>query len=156
MKYKRIMLGIILALILFSLMIYSNMEYNNNDPGIRYILENFDKFNNTKIFFGGRITEVNVTNHEISFPVPVRPWLMNVKIPNSEELPQEGDLVEIYGVLDGRSHVTAEKILVSENWEYNLIFYRSYLAIPFVLFIFFRTWRFNIKKFRFERRIKNA
>lgn len=156
MKYKRLILGIILALILFSLMIYSNLEYNNNDPGIKYILQNFDNFNNTKIFFGGKIIEVNETNHEISILAPVRPWLIKVKLPNSEELPQKGDIVEIYGVLDGKGHVTAEKILVTKQWEYDLIIIRSLPAIPFALFLFFRTWRFNRKKFRFERRTKDA
>jgi hypothetical protein len=132
------------------------MEYNNNDPSIKYILQNFDKFNNTKIFFSGNIEDINTTNHEIKILVPIRPWFIMVKIPNNEELPQKGDKIEVYGVLDGRTHVTAERILVSKSWEYNLIFYRSYLAIPFVLFLFFRTWRINIKKFRFERRKKDA
>jgi hypothetical protein len=132
------------------------MDYNNHDPGIKYILHNFEKFNNTKILLGGRVTGFNVTNHEISFLVPVKPWYMIVKVPSDEELPQVGDHVEIYGLLDGRTHVTAERILVSSNWENNLIYYRSYLAIPFVLFIFFRIWRFNIKKFMFERRVKDA
>ena len=156
MKYKKIILGIILALILFSLMIYSNIEYDNKDPGIKYILQHFDKFYNTKIFLGGRVIDVNVTNHEISIHAPVRPWLINIKVPSGEELPQKGDVVEAYGVLDGRGHVTAEKILAYTELEHYLVYVRSIPAIPFVLILFFRTWRFNIKKFRFERRIKDA
>ena len=156
MKYKRMVIGSILILILLSLMFYSNLEYNNNDPGLKYILQNFEKFNNTNIFFGGKIEEVNITCHEISILTPVRPWYMRVKLPNDIELPEKGDYLEVYGLLDGKSHVTAEKILVIKPWESYLIVIRSIPAIPFALFLFFRTWRFNMKKFRFELRKKDA
>ena len=133
-------------------MIYNNLEYTNHNPSLKYILQNFDAFNNTKIYFDGYISEVNETRHTISIGVPVNPWLLEVKLPITENIPQNGDFVEIYGVLDESGYVTAEKILASKQWEINLIYIRSLPAIPFALFLFFRTWRFNKEKFKFVRR----
>ena len=68
----------------------------------------------------------------------------------------KGDAIEITGILDAEKHVTAEKIYILEQWKYNLIYIRSIPAIPFALYLFFTTWRFNKKTLRFERRNNNA
>lgn len=152
MRVKQALAGFLLLVILGLLMIYSNVDYNNHDPGIEYILQNFDSFNNTKISFDGIVSEVDKINREISIPAPERPWLIWVVVPSDEELPEEGDVVEVYGVLDGDGHVTAERVLSSKQWESDLIIYRSLPAIPFALYLFFRAWRFDVKRFRFTRR----
>ena len=69
---------------------------------------------------------------------------------------QDGDIVEILGILDGKNHVTAQEVLVSEQWKHDLIYIRSIPAIPFALYIFFRRWKFNGETFRFERRVRDA
>jgi len=51
--------------------------------------------------------------------------------------------------------VKAEKVFVIKKLEYSLIFIRSLPAIPFVLYLFFKKWRFNFKKFIFEE-VENA
>ena len=157
MKHKRFILGIFLAGILILLMLYSSLECNNKDPGIRHILENFEMYNNTKVSFTGEIAGVNRTNKTLTIWLKEPPYsLMIIEIDNLECDLQEGNIVEILGVLDGEKHVTAEKILASTRWQYDLIYIRSLPAIPFALYLFFRTWKFNSKTWRFERRRKNA
>ena len=156
MKHKRLILGIFLAIILTLLILYSGLEYNNYDPGIEYILENFETYNNTKISFSGVIEEANTTNHQITISIPRTPYLMEIKTDTIKDTMQKGDIVEILGVLDGKYHVTAEKILVIQQWKYDLIIIRSLPAIPFALYLFFRTRRFNKKTLRFEWRGKDA
>ncbi len=156
MRNRRLLIGSMLVIILCLLMTYSSLDYTNHDPGIKYILQNYDAFYNTKITFDGIVSEVDEINHEISIPAPERPWLIWVKIPNDEELPEKGDIVEVYGVLDGEGHVTAVRTLASKQWEIDLIYFRSLPAIPFAFLLFFRAWRFNLKRFMFIRRKRDA
>jgi len=156
MKHKRLISGIFLAAILASLLLYSGLEYNNYDPSIEHILENFENYNNTKISFSGVIEEVNETNQQVTISIPRTPYVMEIKTDNIADTMQKGNIVEILGVLDGKYHVNAEKILVIEQWKSDLVIIRSLPAIPFALYLFFRTWQFNKKTFRFERRNKDA
>jgi len=156
MKHKRLISGIFLAVILASLILYSGIEYNTYDPSIEYILENFETYNNTKISFSGIIEEVNETNQQITISIPRTPYLIEIKTDTIEDNMQKGNIVEILGVLDGKYHVNAEKILVIERWKSDLVIIRSLPAIPFALYLFFRIWRFNKKTLRFERRDKDA
>lgn len=156
MKHKRLMSGIFLAVILASLILYSGIEYNNHDPSIRYILENFESYNNTRISFSGVIEEVNETNQHIAISIRQAPFVIEIKKDIIKEAMQKGNLVEILGILDGKYHVNAEKILVIERWKSDLVIIRSLPAIPFALYLFFRTWRFNKKTLRFERRDRDA
>lgn len=66
MKHKRLISGIFLAVILVSLILYSGLEYNNYDPSIEYILENFETYNNAKISFMGEIVEINKTSQKLT------------------------------------------------------------------------------------------
>ena len=156
MKNKRIILGIFLTVILTLLILYSGLEYNNHDPSIEYILENFETYNNTKISFSGVIEEVNESNQKITVSIPQTPYVIEIKTDSLKVDMQKGNLVEILGVLDSKYHVKAEKILVIEQWKADLVIVRSLPAIPFALYLFFRTWRFNKKIYRFERRKRDA
>lgn len=63
----------------------------------------------------------------------------------------EGDMVEVLGTLrDGG--IIPDKIIVQENWAYRSIFLRSILAVPIVLYLFFRSWTFDFRKMGFRRR----
>ena len=156
MKNKRLISGIFLVAILALLILYSGIEYNNYDPDIEYIFENFETYNNTKISFSGVIEEVNTTNQQITISIPRTPYVIEIKTDTIKDTMQKGNFVEILGILDGKYHVSAEKILVIERWKSDLIIIRSLPAMPFALYLFFRTWRFNKKTFRFERRNKDA
>jgi hypothetical protein len=67
-----------------------------------------------------------------------------------------GDAVEAYGTLTSPTRLTAEKLLIIDGWESKLVVVRSLPAVPFVLYLFFRTWRFNPGSCRFERRRRHA
>lgn len=156
MKNKRFIQGIFLVIILTLLMLYSGTEYNNYEPSIRYILENFELYNNTRISFSGVIEEVNETNQQITISIRHAPFVIEIKKDTIKDTMQKGNIVEILGVLDGKYHVIAEKILVIEQWKSDLVVIRSLPAIPFALYLFFRIWRFNKKTLRFERRDRDA
>ena len=79
MKNKRPLQGILLAVILTLLILYSSLEHNNHDPNIEYILENFETYNNTKLSFTGVIEEVNETNQQIVISILRTPYLMEIK-----------------------------------------------------------------------------
>jgi len=146
MKWSILFISILLLLI-----IYTGIEHNKKDPDMEYILKNFEEFNNTEVTFVGKV--ISVTNQSMEIKLIGAPYTclsINVKNVSAEN----GDIVEITGILDGREHVTAEKIIVSRGWKYDLIFIRSIPAIPFALYFFLRRWKFNFKKFMFEE--KNA
>lgn len=81
---------------------------------------------------------------------------MWVSTTESLDAAQPGDVVEVYGTLSSGTHMTAEKLLISEQWKDDLIYLRSLPAIPFALYLFFRTYRFNPDTRRFERRQKDG
>jgi len=157
MTHKRFILGITLVFLLFMLMLYYSLDHNNHDPDARFILDHYEEFTTTKVHFDGVITNVDITNNTLRVQVTWSPEdIILVSTTESLNTTQQGDVVEVYGTLTSRNHMTAEKLLISEHWKYNLIFVRSLPAIPFVLYLFFRTWRFNPGTFRFERRKKHA
>lgn len=138
-------------------MIYSSVESTNKNIGIRYRLKHFEIYNNTQVSFTGEITAVYKTNHTIEIKLREPPYsTIKVTTNNQGGDPQVGDIVEILGILDDENHVTATRILISERWKHDLIYLRSLPAIPFALYLFFRTWKFNWDTYRFERRKKNA
>ena len=152
---KRLVIGFVLIVILFSLFIYSSIEHDKHDPDIQYILGNFENFNNTEIRLGGKIKEINHSKQIIIINIGEPPYI-DIEI-DTEKINFEGeigDFVEVLGVLDSPKHVTAKKILVTPDWKNTLIYIRSLPAIPFALYLFFRAWKFNKKQFRFERREK--
>lgn len=155
MLSKKLVIGFVLVVILFSLFIYSSIDHDKHDPSIDYKLENFEKFNNTEIKLGGKIKEINLSKKIIIINIGEPPYI-DIEI-DTEKINFEGkvgDIVEVLGVLDSPKHVTAKKILVIPDWKNTLIYVRSLPAIPFALYLFFRAWKFNKKKFRFERREK--
>ena len=157
MRYRRFMLGFLLVSILFFLMCYSSLEHDNKDPDMDYILENFENYNNTMVSFGGKVEVLDESGQEVTVRLSEPPYLsINAGTEDIKEKLQDGDIVEILGILDGKNHVTAEAVLVSEQWKNDLIYIRSIPAIPFALYIFFRRWKFNRKTFRFERRVRDA
>ena len=138
------------------MLIYSILETNNYDPSIEYILENFENYNNTEISFKGVIEKVNTNDNQLRIIIPRTPYILDIKTDAITETMHPGNQIEILGILNGRYRVTAEKTLVVEKWKADLVIIRSLPAIPLALYLFFRTWRFNKKIYRFERRKSNA
>jgi hypothetical protein len=157
MHHNKLIIGITLTIILALLMIYSSIGHNIFDPDIDYIVENFEEYNNTQVSFSGEIIEINQSNNNMSIKVLEPPYIkLNIHLNNTKQNLKKGDYAQILGILDGKNHVTAEKILRIDRWEHNLIYLRSLPAIPFALYLFFKTWKFNKETYRFERRKKNA
>jgi hypothetical protein len=156
MKSKRLIAGIVMTVLLVLLLLYSGLEYNNNDPTIEYILDNVEQFNNTLISFSGTIENINTTNQQIIVSFPTTSETVKVTLTSLPDTIIKGNHVEILGILDDNYHVSAEKIIIRERWKSDLIIIRSLPAIPFVLYLFFRKWQFNKKTCRFEPRDTNA
>jgi hypothetical protein len=157
MKHTRLILGIILILLLFAVMFYYSIDHNNHDPDAQYILDHFEEFTTTKVRLDGVVKNVNTTNNTLLIQVSSSPEdiiLVNTTEPLNTT--QQGDLVEVYGILTSRTHITAENLLITEQWKDDMIYLRSLPAIPFALYLFFRTYWFNPDTRRFERRQKHA
>jgi hypothetical protein len=163
MKYIRLILGLMVIILLISLMIYCSQEYAKNDPHIKkckVLFQSSDYYNNTEISFLASIYWVNKTNHTLRVEIEEQPYRYpyitintgNIDIQNLKK----GDLIDVIGVLNGKNRMTATKLWLDEPWKTDLIYLRSLPAVPFVLYLFFRTWKFNTTSWRFERRKKNA
>lgn len=163
MKYKRLIIGLIIAIFFISMMIYSFQEFDKNDPNIKKLKLLFgssDYYNNTEISFRALIYSVNKTNHTLYVSIEEKPYdYPNIEI-NIENLDiqnlKKGDLIDVIGTLNGKNKMKATKLWLIEPWKENLIYIRSIFAIPFVLFLFLKTWKFNTKSWYFERRKGNA
>jgi len=155
MNYKKLIIGLVLIAILFFLLVYSSLMHNKYDPDIDYIHKNFEKYNNTELNLGGQITDINYSKQVIYIKnnkVPDKD--IKVDIANVNFNGEIGDHIEILGLIDSPYHITAKKILVSTSWKFDLVYIRSLPAIPFALYLFFRTYKFNKKTYQFERREK--
>ena len=163
MKHKRIILGLFTLFLLITSMVYAYQNSENNDPQIKkykQIFENPETYNNTKISFKAEILAIDQINQTIRVFIQEKPYTYpsveintgNFTIQNL----QKGDLVDIISILHGKNRMTATNLWINEPWKDNLIYLRSLSAIPFVLYLFLRTWGLNKTTWRFERRKKNA
>jgi hypothetical protein len=163
MKFKRIILGLFAIFFLITLMFYCFQEHEKNDPQIKkykLLFNDSENYNNTVISFLAKIITVDKTNQTLYVFIQEEPYTYpSVKV-NAGNLDiqnlKKGDLIDIIGIFDGKNQMIATKIWLNEPWKIDLIYLRSLPAIPFVLYLFLRTWKFNTTAWRFERRKKNA
>jgi hypothetical protein len=162
MKHIRLILGILVIFLLLTSMGYSSQNYQKNDPQIKQYHQFFSDpapLNNTEISFLGEILSIDQINHSLRIFIQKQPYSyptleINTTQVNTQNL-KKGDLIDIIARIQGQ-HVIATQLWLNEQWKTNLIYLRSLPAIPFALYLFFRTWRFNMTTWRFERRKKNA
>lgn len=143
---KRAVIALLSLLSLFSLMIYGSVEHDKKDPDMDYILFHYEEFLGKEVHFSGKVLDGMGNEYELKL-IEAPYTKINVTI---NATLKKGDIVEVLGILDTQNHVTAKDYLVMKKWDYWLIFIRSLPAIPFVLYLFFKEWKFNVKKFRFE------
>ena len=148
----RRIVAVISVVALLSLMTYSYIEHDKKDPDMDYILANPEKFEGKEIDFCGRAEEIEPSF--IKLRLMEAPYTC-INVTGIHSGIKKGDVVEVLGTLKGVDEVKAEKVFVIKKLEYSLIFIRSLPAIPFVLYLFFKKWRFNFKKFMFEE-VENA
>jgi len=152
----RLTIGSFIILSLAALMAFSSFGHEIYDPNIYHILENYEKYENTQVSFSGEVTFVNNPNN-ITVMSSEPPYPKVTLNPNNTELNLiKGDIIEVLGILDKPNHITAIKILKMESWTLNLVYIRSLPAVPFALYLFFKTYTFNRKTIRFERRKPRA
>lgn len=163
MKYKRTLLILLALLLLLSLMVYSLQNHYSNDPHIHtlhQLFENPQAVNNTVVSFYAEVLAVNTTTRTLRVFIQERPYTYPQVIIDAGDLDihhlTKGDLIDIIGIFHADKHITATYLHRTEQWKDDLIYLRSLPAIPFALFLFFRTWTFNTTTWRFERRKKHA
>lgn len=158
MKEKKFVGIILLVIFLSLLLLYSHFEFNTHDyPDSGYIFKNYQMFNNTEITLKAKVREIDITNQTIMANIGDPPYsLIEIQSDIIEPGLQHGDIIFVIGILTGNKTVTADRIFVQDPWNDYYIFLISIPAIPFILYLFFRTWRFDRKNFTFERRKKNA
>jgi hypothetical protein len=153
MKHQRLILGILLLFLLLSLLMYYSMEHNHHNPEPQYILDHYEDFINTKVVLSGEITNVDRTNRTLLVQVTSSSDGI-IQVTTTESLTQThpGDVIEMYGTLTSNNQMNAESLLIFPQWKNTLIYLRSLLAIPLVLYLFIQAYRFNTDTLRFERR----
>ena len=163
MRHRRLILGFIVLAFLLSLMVYSYQEYYQNSPQFKKYIQLFEApedLNNTEISFSAEIISVDTMNHTVLASIRAEPFSFPaVEIHTGSfdiQILKKGDLIDVIGVFHGGNHITARRIWLNEPWEIDLVYLRSLLAIPFVLYLFFVTWRLNTTTWCFERRKKDA
>jgi hypothetical protein len=163
MKYSRLILGVIAIIILILLMVYSAQEYDNNNPQIKkykQVFLNAEYLNNTEISFKAQITAINQSNHTLRATIQEEPYNYPKIELYTEHLTiqdlKKGDLIDVIGTIQGKNKIAATQIWLDEAWKGDLVYLRSLPAIPFVLYLFFRTWKFDFSTWRFKRRTKDA
>jgi len=163
MKHKRIILGLFALFLLITSMMYAYQNAESNDPQIKkykQIFEHTETYNNTKISFTAEILAIDRINQTLRVFIQERPYTYPQVHINTANLTidnlQKGDLIDVIAIVHAENKMTATNIWRNEPWKDNLIYLRSLPAIPFALYLFFRTWKFNNQTWRFERRKKNA
>ena len=147
---------IFLAGILILLIAYRTIENNNkNSPTNIYILENYPDYNNTELIFNAKIKVIDKTNQTLKANIGDPPYyLITIITDGIENSLHERDIIFVVGILNGKNHVIAKKIFIKNKWNDYLIIISSIPAIPFALYLFFRTWKFNRKTLTFQQRRK--
>jgi|GEM_PF-1087495 hypothetical protein len=163
MKHTRKILGLLLLSLLIASMVYSYKNYEQNDPYLQKLNQIFthpEHYNNTEISFIAEILSIDATNHTLRAFIQEKPYTYPQIQINTQNLDiqnlQKGDLIDVITMYTGNSTFTATTFWRNEPWKDTLIYLRSLPAIPFVLYLFFRTWRFNKTTWRFERRNNRA
>ena len=155
---KKIFLVIPLVALLVLVLLYSHVEFAQNDyPNGTYLFEHSEQFQDAEICFRAIIYEINRSNQTILASLIDYPHSSVMILAQSVDPHlKEGDTIFVIGILTGKRTASANKILVKGLQDDDIIFISSIPAIPFVLYLFFRTWRFNIKTLSFERRQRHA
>ncbi len=147
MDYERILTGFSLILILLILCLYYNhyhestLEYPSTDS----ILSNYPE---------GSIISVSGTALRLNnngFDLLDKNCKTEYKIITSEHV-NPGDNIQLIGVLGPSYTIKSTKMIVETAWSYEFVIQRSALALIFLVFIFFRYWKFDFKTFEFMRR----
>jgi|TARA_B100000959_G_C14911153_1_gene595165 hypothetical protein len=143
---NRFLIGVFFFLILIMFGIYNSLEYDKHRkyPPLSDAISEPSAYADKKmVIMGYEVKDVQ----DNSFIVEIAN--QQVTIVNAPTV-NVGDRVEVLGTLKPDYQFLAEKTIVSTKWNHYLIYIRSIIAIPLVLFLFFRKWRFDFNYLRFR------
>ncbi|MEM3401719.1 MAG: hypothetical protein QW179_04465 [Candidatus Hadarchaeales archaeon] len=144
MNVQRPVLALVLLLLLAGLCIYSWVDYENHlpYPTRKMIEENYQEFIGKEVFIFGEIREIS--GSEATVVAGGSPF---TAAPISGKV---GDLVEIVGVLGENYSLLVRSSLVYDRQSYQMEFVRSAAGAVLLVWMFFSSWKFTWRKFRFE------
>lgn len=146
---KRILSLLILILILSGLCLYyyDNFRDHEEYPSVGTILLNYPEGKMVSVsgtvtgtFQEGFYLEDSYQDKQVKFTI----------ISDTQVSP--GDKLAVVGILDRDYRVTSSRILATPQWSYLLLLIRSFLAFFFLIYIFNRYWKFDLKNREFIRR----
>ncbi len=149
---KRTILIFILAIALLSLCLYYQASYQEHSeyPGVKQITANYTRYIYSEVYVGGEVTALNDNGFELSTWHDGKDTAFKVDH-NSTKI-EIGDRVSIIGNLEPNYILTPNELLVSRKWDYYLVFIRSILALPILLYLFHKNWQLDSKQKLFRRR----
>jgi hypothetical protein len=143
---KFILIGLLLALILLSVYYASNYQQHLENPNTSIILKSYPLGETVAVT--GVVEEVN--NNSFIIQDNYQGIEVNYTIYSTEKVSKD-DQVEVLGILGDSYQISASKILIISNFDYNFMLLRSGLGLLIFLFFFRRYWRFDFKKMEFRR-----
>lgn len=145
-RMKRLVIGTVFLLILLSLCTY-HWQYCD----LHELPENEDVVGSN--YTGDRVSLFGVVSGEDNFSIVIEHGSKSrqITVLSSSEV-NNGDRVEVLGIMQSANIVDTEEIIVYDKWSYNSIFIRSAFAIPILAVVFFSYWSFSLREFRFRRR----
>lgn len=137
---------ILLLLAIAFLSLYSHLEYKRHlpYPTRREISMDYQSYVGREVFVFGTVASVTengaiVSSGELNFTVT--PLVAKV-----------GDLVEVLGTLGENYSMSSRRVVVYDRASYYSEFVRSLVGAVILIFVFFKSWKFTARKFRFAER----
>ncbi|MEL7669239.1 hypothetical protein [Methanobacterium sp.] len=148
MDLKRIATVLLLAFILLSLCFYYHNYYNDNlkYPSTAAIESHYPE--GSLVYITGSVTKP--TNN--GFCLRDGNNLDIIYNVTSSKKVQPIDYIQLLGILGHNYTINSTEVYVETNHGYELIIFRSALALIVFIFIFFWYWKFDFKRFEFLRR----
>lgn len=150
MKAKRIIAaGSILILILVSLCIYYNSNYESHlqYPSNGAIISHYPE--GSVVSVSGEIVGLNSDGFNLQEIYNGKQVIYKIKTSAQAE---PGDSAQVIGILGPSYTIKSTDIIVTPKWSYEFVLLRSVFGLIFLIFIFFKYWEFDLKLFEFIRR----
>jgi len=145
----RLMLGTLIAFVLFSLCTYHWLycDFHGLPDNEEVILSGSD-------YVGEEVSLIGTVIDSDKMLITIKEGGIkkDVEITGFSEDVSEGDILEVLGIMVDENKINADKVIVYEKMSYIFIFVRSIFAIPLLAILFFRYWKFDFREFVFRRR----
>ena len=150
-KVTRLIIGLFLVALLFSLCLYyyTNVEAHSEYPSLKMIMLDPESYDGTVVSEGGEVTKANTSSFVItSMDKDLR---FNFVINSNEEV-HVGDSVEVLGIFHSPNMILPDKMIITRAFSQKMVYVRSLLGLLILAIVFFRSWKFDLKRFVFMSR----